>query len=124
HIFRAPRLHPGGVSPAITVQVVDERGGFLAVLAEKGKGIAFQENRATSGANFKFIVRIFTDTGNEQFPNAAADKLAHGVNAAIPTFNFQDVRNITRAFLKRCLEKAVALNFLRWNNRSVVVEFD
>src|SRR6476469_7049447 len=195
HIFRAARLHPGGVGPAITAQVVDQRGGLLAVLAKKGKRIAFQENRATSGADLKFVVRVFTDTGNEQFPNAAADQLAHGVNpaipaieipnhtdalrvrrpdgevnavvvtelaemrtelvvkapmlafgekmnvhfahdhaigigiardlfAAIPPFDFQSVRNITRAFLQRGLEKAFTLDFLCWDNRTILVEFD
>src|SRR5207248_7543964 len=195
HIFRAARLHPGGVGPAITAQVVDEGGGLLAMLAKKGKRITFQENRATSGADLKFVVRVFTDTGNEQFPNAAADQLAHGVNPAIPTieipnytdalgvrrpdrevnasvvtdlakmrtefvvkapmlafgkkmnvhfahdhaigigvtgdlftaippFDLQGVRNITRAFLESGLKKAFTLNFLRWNNGTIVVEFD
>src|SRR6476620_3310402 len=195
HIFRASRLHPGGVGPAITGQVVDQRGGLLAVLAKKSKRIAFQENRATSGADLKFVVRVFADTGNEQFPNAAADQLAHGVNpaipaieipnhtdalrvrrpdrevnasvvtelanmrtefvvkapmlafgkkmnvhfahdhaigigvardlfAAIPSFDFQGVRNITRAFLERGLKKAFTLDFLRGNNRTILVEFD
>src|SRR4029079_5330601 len=188
-------LHPGGVGPAITAQVIDHRGGLFAVLAKKGKRVAFQENRTTSGADLKFVVRVFTDTGNEQFPNAAADQLAHGVNpaipaieipnhtdalrvrrpdrevnadvltdlanmrtefvvkapmlalgekmdvyfahnhaigigiardlfAAIPPFDFQGVRNITRAFLERGLEKAFTLDFLRGNDRTIVVEFD
>src|SRR4029453_3633511 len=140
-------------------------------------------------------MRIFTDTGNKQFPNTAADELAHGVNAAIPAieiadhtdalrvrrpdrevntvvltdlaemrtkffvktpvlafgekmnvhfaqdhaigiriarvlfaaappFDFYCVGNIARAFLERRLEKTVALNLLRRNNGSIVVEFD
>src|SRR2546423_732559 len=195
HIFRASRLHPGGVGPAVTGQVVDQGGGLLAVLAKKGKRIAFQENGATSGTDFKFIVRVFADTGNEQFPNAAADQLAHRVNpaipaveipdhtdalrvrspdrkvntgivadlakmrtefvvktpmlafgekmnvhfahdhaigirvardlfAAVPAFDFQGVRNITRAFHERGLEKAFTLDFLRGNNGTILVEFD
>src|SRR5207253_7909879 len=81
---------PSGVGPAITAQVVNQRGGFLAVLAEKGKRIAFQENRAASSADLKFVMRIFTDTGNEQFPDAAADQLTHGVNPAVPAIEIAD----------------------------------
>src|SRR5205807_10479311 len=187
--------HPAAVGPAIAAQVVDQRGGFLAMLAKKGKRVAFQENRGTSGAELKFVMHVFRDTGNEQFPNAAADQFAHGVNPAVPAIeipnhtdalrvrrpdrevnagvvtdlakmraefvvkapmlafgekmnvhfahdhaigirvtgdlftaippsDFQGVRNITRAFLESGLKKAVALNFLRWNNGTIVVEFD
>src|SRR4029077_17540159 len=67
HIFRATRLHPGSGGPAITAQVVDQRGGLLAMLAKKGKRIAFQKNRATSGADLKFVVGVFPGAGMKQF---------------------------------------------------------
>ena len=61
----------------IAIQIVNQRGGLLAVLAEKGERIAFQENRATAGADLKFVMRAFADPGKENFPHAAAEQLAH-----------------------------------------------
>ena len=148
-----------------------------------------------AGADFKFVVRVFANARNEQFPYPAADELAHGVNppvpaveianhahalcigspdrevnaqvftdlpsmraeffveppvlslpeevqidfahdhavgiriarnlfATVPAFDLEGVRNVARTFLQCGLEKTVALNFFRRNERAIVVELD
>jgi hypothetical protein len=61
------------------------------LLRPQGEGIGFQGQKLTARATYLvFVQRAFTDTGNEDFPDAGAGMEAHLVAPAVPVIEVAD----------------------------------
>src|SRR6476620_1933162 len=89
-IGRFPFLRPGGILPGKTIQIENQRSGLHSMLAEKGKGIAFQDNLAKTITDLVFVMSPFTNAGNEDFPDPGLDPFSHRMAAAIPSVKIAD----------------------------------
>ena len=87
--FRALR-HPLVVAPLVAFEIVNHRRGLLAVLTEKPKRIALQEERAGHRLDLILVVRAFLHARDENFPDAASDQFPHRMDAAIPEIEIAD----------------------------------
>ena len=77
-------FHPLVIGPCVTVQVEHNPGGLLAVLRIKSERIALEKHIAVTAFDLEFVVSAPADTRNEDFPDAHAGMLAHGVCPTIP----------------------------------------
>src|SRR5437868_6149514 len=59
------RLHPGAIAPAVSIQIVNERGRGATMLIEKRERIALQKDRAAVRPNFEFIMNVFPNRRNK-----------------------------------------------------------
>ena len=69
------------------------------MLAVESEGVTLEENITVVALDLEFVVGAFTDAGNEDFPDSAADEFAHDVHAAIPVV---EVSNDANALCIRC----------------------
>ena len=79
------RRSTGSVSRSVTMLAV--RGGTSAA---KPYGIALLDDVPAAVLDRELVVRALADAGDEQFPHAAGDVLAHRVAAAIPDVEVAD----------------------------------
>src|ERR1700730_16157933 len=82
-IFPAAGFHPLGVTPLVTLEVVNEGCSRCSMLAKERKGITLEQKCPGMCADLEFVMRTFADAGNEQFPDACAEESAHRMHPAI-----------------------------------------
>src|SRR3569623_1617387 len=114
-LLGAPR-EPVRITPLVTMNVPGQRSGLRPVLGEEGKGIALVEEFSMRADQLKLVVRIRTNAGNEQFPNARLNAAAHGMRATVPSIEISDHGHATcvrRPYGKLCPLHPVHLTAVR-----------
>lgn len=79
-------------------------------LEEEPEGIGFQLDVTLEGADFVFVVRAFSDTGDEYFPNARQSERTHLMATAIPVVEIAydaDPLGVRRPNGEACASNAV-----------------
>src|ERR1700678_491574 len=83
-------LDPLVIGPVIAIEIEDHGGGLAAMLAVEGVRVALDEQPAVGGLDLEFVVGALGYVGEEDFPDAGAEELAHGMVAAVPAIEIAD----------------------------------